>query len=129
MSTTPSHEDKLASEDVPVSGDARAAEKPDSLKQDEGHSSEGQTTDAGNPPERNATDNAVWSVWTPTQKKLIILAAGISSFFSPISAQIYFPALNTIAADLKVSNSLVNLTLTTYMVGLLPRHNKDGRGF
>lgn len=112
-------EDKLASEDVPVSGDARAAENPDSIKQDGAHSSEVQTTDA----QRNATDDAVWSVWTPTQKKIIILAAGIASFFSPISAQIFFPALNTIAADLKVSNSLVNLTITTYMVGLLPWRN------
>jgi hypothetical protein len=74
-------------------------------------------------PEKNAAaavvpDDTVWSVWTTTEKKLIILAAGIAAFFSPISAQIYFPALNTIAGDLKVSNTLINLTITTYMVSL-----------
>ena len=43
-------------------------------------------------------------------------------FFSPLSANIYFPALNSLAADLKVSNELINLSLTSYMIfqGLAP---------
>ncbi|KAF2171669.1 hypothetical protein M409DRAFT_63295 [Zasmidium cellare ATCC 36951] len=46
----------------------------------------------------------------------------LASFFSPLSANIYFPALNTLAADFGTSESVMNLTLTTYMIfqGLAP---------
>jgi len=65
------------------------------------------------------SDEAQWSIWTPRQKKMIILAASFASLLSPLSGQIYFPALNTIATDLHVSDSLVNLSITTYLVCLL----------
>ncbi len=42
--------------------------------------------------------------------------ASWAGFFSPVSGQIYFPALNPLARDLHVSASLINLTLTSYMV-------------
>lgn len=58
-----------------------------------------------------------YSVFSNTQKRLIILVAAIASTFSPLSANIYFPALNSIAKDLGVSPSQINLTITTYMVG------------
>ena len=57
-----------------------------------------------------------YSTFTTNTKKLIILTASLAAFFSPLTSQIYFPALNTISADLKVSNTLINLTVTTYMV-------------
>lgn len=57
-----------------------------------------------------------YSIFTKHQKRLIILVAAITSTFSPLSANIYFPALNSIAKDLKVSPSQINLTITTYMV-------------
>jgi hypothetical protein len=57
-----------------------------------------------------------YSVFTPTQKRLIILTAALASSFSPLSANIYYPALNSIAKDLRVSPSQINLTITTYMV-------------
>lgn len=56
------------------------------------------------------------SVFSSGQKKIIVLMASIASFFSPLSANIYFPALNTLAHDLQVSNSRINLTVTTYLV-------------
>lgn len=59
-----------------------------------------------------------YSVFTKNEKKLIVLCAGFCSFFSPISGQIYFPSLDAIATDLRVSYTLVNLTITTYMVKL-----------
>jgi len=59
------------------------------------------------------------SSFTSGQKKLIVLGASIGSFFSPLSSNIYLPALNLIAADLHVSNSLINLTVTTYLVSLI----------
>nr|ANF07284.1 MFS [Paecilomyces fulvus] len=63
-----------------------------------------------------------YSIFTSRQKRLIILAAAIASTFSPFSANIYYPALNSIAADLGVNNAQVNLTITTYMIcqGLAP---------
>ncbi|RAL04653.1 putative citrate synthase [Aspergillus ibericus CBS 121593] len=57
-----------------------------------------------------------YSVFTATQKHLIILTAALASSFSPLSANIYYPALNSIAADLHVSSSQINLTITTYML-------------
>ena len=60
-----------------------------------------------------------YSVFTVRQKKMIIVAGSFAGFFSPLSANIYFPALNTIAADLHVSISQINLTVTTYQVGTL----------
>ncbi|GES65011.1 citrate synthase [Aspergillus terreus] len=65
---------------------------------------------------------AHWREYMPGQKRLIIFAAAIASTFSPLSANIYYPALNSIAADLHVSISQVNLTITAYMIcqGLAP---------
>ncbi|KAF2111066.1 major facilitator superfamily domain-containing protein, partial [Lophiotrema nucula] len=63
-----------------------------------------------------------YSVFTHNEKKIITLCLGASQFFSPISSAIYFPSLAAIADDLKVSSSLINLTLTTFLImqGLAP---------
>ena len=61
------------------------------------------------------TDKA-YSVFNHNQKRAIVLAVALGSFFSPLSANIYLPALNTLAADLHVTASLINLTVTTFMV-------------
>ncbi|OJJ69579.1 hypothetical protein ASPBRDRAFT_130876 [Aspergillus brasiliensis CBS 101740] len=63
-----------------------------------------------------------YSVFTAGQKRLIILTAALASSFSPLSANIYYPALNSIAADLHVTSTQINLTITTYMLcqGLAP---------
>ncbi|GFF76401.1 citrate synthase [Aspergillus lentulus] len=63
-----------------------------------------------------------YSVFANGQKRLIILAAALASSFSPFSANIYYPSLNSIAADLHVTSSQINLTITTYMIcqGLAP---------
>ena len=58
-----------------------------------------------------------YSAFTTWQKRFIILAASTGSFVSPLTSNIYYPALNTIASDLHVTISQVNLTITTYMVG------------
>jgi len=57
-----------------------------------------------------------YSSFTLWEKRFIVFAATMGAFFSPFTAQIYFPALNTIAKDLNVSSSQINLTMTTYMV-------------
>ena len=60
-----------------------------------------------------------YSTFSNRQKKYIIMTAALASTFSPFSANIYYPALNSIATDLHISASLINLTITTYMVSLL----------
>ena len=75
---------------------------------------------------RTTTDGSyagpVHSIFTENQKRFIVFMASWAGFFSPVSGQIYFPALNALSADLKVSNTLINLTLTSYMIfqGLAP---------
>jgi hypothetical protein len=51
-----------------------------------------------------------------TQKRLVIIMTALGACFSPLAGNIYYPALNTLAQDLNVSNTLINLTLTSYMV-------------
>lgn len=62
------------------------------------------------------------SVFSKRQKQYIVFMTAWAGLFSPLSANIYFPALNTLAVDLNVSNELINLTLTSYMIfqGLAP---------
>lgn len=62
-----------------------------------------------------------YSAFTRAQKRYTVFAASWAGFFSPVSSQIYYPALNTLAHELQVSNSLINLTLTSYMVGSVSR--------
>jgi hypothetical protein len=57
-----------------------------------------------------------YSTFTKSQKRFIVFSASWAGFFSPVSSQIYFPALNSVADDLGVSSALINLTLTSYMV-------------
>lgn len=66
---------------------------------------------------RPEKDYSSFSLW---QKRFIVLAATMGAFFSPLTTQIYFPALTTIAKDLNVTNSKINLTITTYMVCATP---------
>lgn len=63
-----------------------------------------------------------YSSFTTLQKRYIVFTAAGAGFFSSLSAQIYFPALNALAEDLTVSTSLINLTVTSYMIfqGIAP---------
>ncbi|TGO34352.1 hypothetical protein BHYA_0201g00160 [Botrytis hyacinthi] len=62
---------------------------------------------------------SAFGVW---KKRYIVGMCTLAAFISPTSANIYFPALNPLAADLGVSNTLINLTLTSFMIfqGLAP---------
>ena len=50
------------------------------------------------------------------EKRLVIVIASFAAFISPISASIYYPALDPLASDLGVTPSTINLTITAYMV-------------
>ncbi len=71
---------------------------------------------------RTGTGGTAYSLFTKRQKQYIVFLTAWGGFCSPLSANIYFPALNSLAKDLKVSNELINLTLTSYMIfqGLAP---------
>ncbi|KAH6650472.1 major facilitator superfamily domain-containing protein [Chaetomium tenue] len=68
---------------------------------------------------QNQTPYSVFNAW---EKRFIVFMVALASFFSPVSANIYFPALNTLAQDYRVSTTLINLTITVYMIfqGLAP---------
>ena len=61
-----------------------------------------------------------YSIFTPRAKIFIVVAVSISSLVSPFGATTFYPALDVIARDLGVTPTLINLSLTTYMVCLTP---------
>lgn len=73
----------------------------------------------GDPSQSVEAPYSSFSLW---EKRLIVLAAALSAFFSPLTAQIYFPALNVLAQAFQVSTTNINLTVTTYMIfqGITP---------
>ena len=69
----------------------------------------------GNPSSSGSHNFSDWNSW---EMQLIIFIGSAAALFSPLSANIYFPIFNVLAKDLRVSNTLINLTVTTYMVSL-----------
>ncbi|KAI1470103.1 MFS general substrate transporter [Daldinia caldariorum] len=63
-----------------------------------------------------------YSAFTEWEKRGIVLGAAIGAFFSPLTAQIYLPALTVLAREFNVTISQINLTVTTYMIfqGITP---------
>ncbi|KAF2714174.1 MFS general substrate transporter [Pleomassaria siparia CBS 279.74] len=68
------------------------------------------------------TNSPPYSVFSKRQKTFIVFLAAWAGFFSPLSANIYFPALTTLAREFNVSSTLLNLTVTSYMIfqGIAP---------
>lgn len=62
------------------------------------------------------------TVFTRPQRIFIAIMITLGSFFSPLSGQIYFPAIPDIANDYHTTTGRINLTITTYMIlqGLAP---------
>ncbi|TAQ84893.1 hypothetical protein B7494_g6788 [Chlorociboria aeruginascens] len=64
-----------------------------------------------------------YSVYSITEKRFFIIIASLAALFSPLSANIYYSALNTLATDFHQSLSNISLTVTTYLVRtLIPLH-------
>ncbi|KAI0653268.1 MFS general substrate transporter [Cubamyces menziesii] len=57
-----------------------------------------------------------YSVFTRSEKWFIVAVTGFAAMFSPLTTNIYFPAIPTIAAAFHKSVELINLTVTVYMV-------------
>ncbi|KAI4253610.1 MAG: hypothetical protein L6R42_007518, partial [Xanthoria sp. 1 TBL-2021] len=72
--------------------------------------------------ETSGSQEAQYSVFNKPEKRWIIFLIAMAGFFSPLSANIYFPAINYLAHDLSVSLELINLTITAYLIcqGIVP---------
>lgn len=68
------------------------------------------------------TPEPPFSVFTRRQKRWISWMASFGAMFSTLNSFIYFPAVVPMARDLNVSVSLINLTITCYLIvaGLAP---------
>ncbi|OBZ68525.1 Quinidine resistance protein 1 [Grifola frondosa] len=62
------------------------------------------------------TPTRPYSVYTPREKWFIVSVAAFAALFSPLTANIYFPAIPTIATAFHKSTELINLTVTVYMI-------------
>lgn len=69
-----------------------------------------------------STVAAIYSTFTKNQKRFIITMTSFAAFISPVSSQIYLPAMSVIAEQYNTTSSQINLTVTTYMIiqGLAP---------
>lgn len=75
------------------------------------------------PPERyEELQEAPYTIFSKPTKRRIVCIIALAGFFSPLSANIYFPALSYIGKDLHVSLELMNLTITAYLIcqGIVP---------
>ncbi|TKA75443.1 hypothetical protein B0A55_04884 [Friedmanniomyces simplex] len=63
-----------------------------------------------------------YTIFTHRTKMFIVASVSISSLISPFGATTFYPALNDLAQDLHVTPTLINLSLTTYMIaqGIAP---------
>lgn len=66
----------------------------------------------------DSNNESPYCVLSERAKISIMLAASFAGLISPMSGSIYYPALPTLAEDMHVSNTLINLTVTTYLVCL-----------
>lgn len=98
-----------------LSHTSTSGESPDNVD-NEGPSSDGE--------KHQPTDSITipYSVFSKSTKRWIVFLVALAGFFSPLSANIYFPSLNYLAHDLSVSLELINLTITAYLVcqGIVP---------
>ncbi|KAI0068155.1 MFS general substrate transporter [Artomyces pyxidatus] len=72
--------------------------------------------------EANAIVEKPYSAFSKRDKWIIVNLAAFAGLFSPLTANIYFPAIPVIASQFHKSIELINLTVTIYMVmqGITP---------
>ncbi|ORY10781.1 putative MFS transporter [Clohesyomyces aquaticus] len=92
---------------------------------------EGHTTTVNEVPDTTPTDpeaakeppsTPLHTLFTHRERLFILIMTALASFFSPLSGQIYFPALPLLAEEYHTTIGRINLTITTYMIlqGLAP---------
>ncbi|KAK6439276.1 hypothetical protein LTR95_004512 [Oleoguttula sp. CCFEE 5521] len=124
LETDPTSDDKSSLGKIETSSSSHEAHEQSAHDAIESINSKDDPTTTERDPELalSRTETPQWSIFTHRQKSYIVATVAMAGFFSPLSANIYFPALNTLADDFNVTPSTINLTLTTYMIfqGLAP---------
>ncbi|KAI9876711.1 MAG: hypothetical protein M1830_005891 [Pleopsidium flavum] len=84
-----------------------------------GGSDQSPSTEQGSPKTLLTQSYHVFDVKT---KRLLVFLVSLAGIFSPLSSNIYIPALGAISKGLNVSGSQINLSITIYMIfqGLAP---------
>lgn len=59
-----------------------------------------------------------YSIVTERAKKGSILIVSLVTFLSPVSGNIYYPAIGDLSRDLHVTQATIYLTISVYMVGM-----------
>lgn len=83
----------------------------------------GEQLDSSNEQAQQSFDDCnPYSVLSKFTKRWTVFLIALAGFFSPLSANIYFPSLNYLARDLDVSMELINVTITAYLIcqGIVP---------
>lgn len=82
----------------------------------------GDTDDDTQDSSQTAPADPPYHIFSRPQKWNLVVLVSLAGSFSPLSSNIYFPAIDSISLDLGVSVSLVALTITVYMVvqGIAP---------
>lgn len=111
--------DQITHEDNKDESTQDSTEKPTNVDR------KGSELDSGETNADQATtdpSNNVYTAFSTAEKRGIIFLIAVAGFFSPFTAFIYFPALESIAADLTVSIQQINITITMYLViqGIIP---------
>ncbi|KAJ5099359.1 hypothetical protein N7532_006360 [Penicillium argentinense] len=72
--------------------------------------------------EGKTTSLPPYHVFSRSRKLQMVCIVSLAAIFSPLSSNIYFPALGEISRELDISMSLATLTVTVYMIvqGLAP---------
>lgn len=60
----------------------------------------------------SAASEAPYSIYSGTQKAIIVGIVSFAALFSPFTINIYFPAILNISSDLNVALDLINLSIT-----------------
>ncbi|KAI0148299.1 MFS general substrate transporter [Hypoxylon sp. NC0597] len=109
--------DDLTSQVPDQRGDRRGSEDSDNdSTQDSQNGVEGDNEPPDLETLSRVSSGPPYSVFSPSVKRWIVFMNCISAFISPITANIYFPAIPALSQDLGVSIGQINLTLTTYMI-------------
>lgn len=74
------------------------------------------------PPHSVQSEEPPYHILSKKQKWNLVILVSLAASFSPLSSNIYFPAMDAISVALGVNSSLVALTITVYMViqGIAP---------
>lgn len=73
-------------------------------------------TTAKNQPSEPADSDSLYSILPMRQKQAIIMIVSFVAMISPLSGNIYYPAIPSLAKEFDVSTTLIQLTITVYQV-------------